>query len=174
MKTFACVKDVLRYAHHWEAATPIKSPSVQRGSRGTNPDDLIPEDHVKQSVMILSLVRRSLPSSQILTLRMYHIQPADDFLRKRKSDLIKNRAEWICRDHDRPIHFIEDTLRKWTGQKPHHILKWWSDHLKVSERTLNYWATSKKSDSVYSVVERELQAAYDRLADPMRDAGYWE
>lgn len=174
-KKFACVEDVLRYAHRWEAATPIKSPSVQRGSRGTNPDDLTPEDNVRQSVMILSLVRRSLLSSQILTLRMYYIQPADAFLRKRKADLIKDRAEWICRDSGRPVFFVEDTLRKWTGQSPHHILKWWSDHLKVSERTLNYWATSsKKPDSVYSVVERELQTAHDRLADPMRDAGYWE
>ncbi len=171
---FEHVKDVLRYAHRWEAAELIKSPSVQRSSRSSDPLNMTPIDHVLQAEMILALVRRSLLSRQILTLRMYYIQPADAFLRKRKADLIKDRAEWICRGSGRPVHFIEDMIRKWTGQKPHHILKWWSDHLKVSERTLNYWATSKKPDSVCSVVERELEAAHDRLADPMREAGYFE
>lgn len=161
------VDDVLRFAHKWEAASLIKSPSVQRSSRSSSPDAFTPLDCVADAAMILSLVRRTLAANDLFVVRMFYIVPATPELKKRKEELTVDVAERLTREIRRPKWWIADVLREWSGVKPDHDYKYWARNLSVSQATLYRWARGRNKDSIYTTVEADMQRATDALYDAM-------
>lgn len=165
------IDDVLRFAHKWEAASLIKSPSVQRSSRSSDPDSMCPLDNVAQAALILSLAKRTLSASELSTIRLYYLIPADPQLQKQKTVLILHTADRLHVKTGRPRWWLADVLREWSGGYPEHDAKWWSENLKVTKMTLWRWAKNRNGDSIYAIANAELARAKDKLHSAAITAG---
>lgn len=119
--------------------------------------------------MIFSLMRRVLPHRQLFTVRLQHIIPATPALRKRKDELLEDSADWIHRQTNYPKWWVADVLRRWANEPEVHSVSWWAHHLGKPQSTLWRWAWGKNNQSVYTIIQRELDQAIDALAEPMRE-----
>jgi len=157
------VEDALRWAHRWAHKSLIKSPSVQRSSRSSDPHALTQLDNVAQATMILAFVQRSLPEIDRDVISLFFIPPGD----ARKEFLAAYVGHRLHEQLNRPKWWVVDVLRDWSGARAHHQVKWWCENLGQSQPTLWRWARGRDDRSVYTTIERDLAKAIDSLHEPM-------
>lgn len=162
------VEDALRWAHYWQVKTLIKSPSVQRSSKSSDPNALTQLDNVAQAALIISMCRRELPEIDFDVLSLLYTVPGDAATQARKEFLAAYVGHRIHEQTGRPKWWTVDVLREWSGAKPLHTQSWWSHNISVPVRTLYSWAKGRNDKAIYTVVERDLSRAVDALHDPMR------
>ena len=168
--------DALHFAFHTEVKdrTPISTlfRTMQGGGVKIRPKlDLSREDRGTQGALIMSLVNRTLPPGPEKTaIYAYYTVPVAMYAR-RKVVACETIAVWINSQIGTPMWFTVDIIKGWARLKPSHNLKWWAEHLKVSERTCQRYAygRSNKSPGIYTLLERAMGDADGKLVPAMRD-----